>query len=119
MTGQMTLFDFVSDEDKAEFDVHYPNVGEYDKELKLAFEKEVLGIYISGHPLEEYEKFLTKNVTAVTTDFYLDEDTAAIRYMMITIMKLVGTNSRKKLLKLSLVMVLRLLEIMLLIMSLI
>ncbi|MDY4835097.1 MAG: DNA polymerase III subunit alpha [Frisingicoccus sp.] len=79
MTGQMTLFDFVSDEDKAEFDVHYPNVGEYDKELKLAFEKEVLGIYISGHPLEEYEKFLTKNVTAVTTDFYLDEDTGESR----------------------------------------
>ena len=79
MTGQMTLFDFVSDEDKAEFDVHYPNVGEYDKELKLAFEKEVLGIYISGHPLEEYEKFLTKNVTAVTTDFYLDDDTGESR----------------------------------------
>lgn len=79
MTGQMTLFDFVSDEEKAEFDVHYPNVGEYDKELKLAFEKEVLGIYISGHPLEEYAKFLTKNVTAVTTDFYVDDETGECR----------------------------------------
>ena len=79
MTGQMTLFDFVSDEEKAEFDVHYPNVGEYDKELKLAFEKEVLGVYISGHPLEEYAKFLMKNVTAVTTDFYVDDDTGESR----------------------------------------
>lgn len=75
----MSLFDFVSEEEKAEFDVHYPNVGEYDKELKLAFEKEVLGVYISGHPLEEYGKFLMKNVTAVTTDFYLDDETGAAR----------------------------------------
>ena len=79
MTGQMTLFDLVSDEEKAEFDVRYPNVGEYDKELKLAFEKEVLGVYISGHPLEEYGKFLMKNVTAVTTDFYLDDETGVTR----------------------------------------
>lgn len=79
MTGQMTLFDFVSDDEKAEFDVHYPNVGEYDKELKLAFEKEVLGVYISGHPLEEYAKFLMKNVTAVTTDFYVDDETGESR----------------------------------------
>ena len=79
MTGQMTLFDFVSDEEKAEFDVHYPNVGEYDKEVKLAFEKEVLGVYISGHPLEEYAKFLMKNVTAVTTDFYVDDETGESR----------------------------------------
>ena len=79
MTGQMSLFDFVSDEEKADFDVHYPTVGEYDKESKLAFEKEVLGVYISGHPLEEYEKFLMKNVTAVSTDFYLDDDTGESR----------------------------------------
>ena len=79
MTGQLSLFDFVSDEDKAEFDLHYPKVGEYDKELKLAFEKEVLGIYISGHPLEEYEKLLLKNVTAVTTDFYVDDETGSTR----------------------------------------
>ena len=79
MTGQMTLFDFVSDEEKASFDVHYPNVGEYDKELKLSYEKEVLGVYISGHPLEAYEKFLTKNVSAVSTDFLLDDETGESR----------------------------------------
>ena len=59
--------------------MHYPNVGEYDKELKLAFEKEVLGVYISGHPLEEYAKFLMKNVTALTTDFYVDDETGESR----------------------------------------
>ena len=79
MTGQMTLFDFVSEEEKVNFDVRYPDVGEYDKETKLAYEKEVLGVYISGHPLQEYEKFLTKNVTAVTTDFMLDDETGESR----------------------------------------
>ena len=48
MTGQMSLFDMVSDDQKAEFDIPLPNVGEYEKETKLAFEKEVLGIYLSG-----------------------------------------------------------------------
>lgn len=52
-----------------------PDVGEYARETYLGFEKEVLGIYISGHPLEEYEEKLKKNVTRVTTDFLLDEET--------------------------------------------
>ncbi|MDD3660640.1 MAG: DNA polymerase III subunit alpha [Lachnospiraceae bacterium] len=75
MTGQMTLFDLVSEEEKESFSVRLPEVGEYSKEMKLGFEKEVLGIYVSGHPLEEYEAFWRKNITATTTDFILDEDT--------------------------------------------
>ena len=75
MTGQMSLFDIVSDDQKAEFDVQLPNVGEYEKETKLAFEKEVLGIYLSGHPLEEYEEKWRKNITRTTLDFQLDEET--------------------------------------------
>ena len=54
MSGQMSLFDLVSEEDKKDYEVQYPNVGEFDKEMLLGFEKEVLGIYLSGHPLEEY-----------------------------------------------------------------
>ena len=75
MTGQMTLFDMVSEEQKSEFDIPLPNVGEYEKETMLAFEKEVLGIYVSGHPMEEYEAKWKKNVTATTLDFQLDEET--------------------------------------------
>ncbi|MBR5188441.1 MAG: DUF2791 family P-loop domain-containing protein, partial [Clostridia bacterium] len=41
MTGQMTLFDMVSDEYKKDFDIPLPDVGEYEKETLLAFEKEV------------------------------------------------------------------------------
>ncbi|MFG6383922.1 MAG: DNA polymerase III subunit alpha [Lachnospiraceae bacterium] len=74
MIGQMTLFDFAPEE-KSNFDIKMPEVGEYSKEEYLAFEKEVLGIYVSGHPLEEYEEKLRKNITRVTTDFLLDEET--------------------------------------------
>ena len=69
MAGQMTLFDIAPEEDKAEYEIKLPNVEEYDKEVLLGFEKEVLGIYISGHPLEEYMERLKKNTNAVTTDF--------------------------------------------------
>ncbi|MBP3664311.1 MAG: DNA polymerase III subunit alpha [Tyzzerella sp.] len=75
MTGQMTLFDMVSEEQKGEFDIPLPNVGEYEKETLLAFEKEVLGIYISGHPMEEYEAKWRKNISATTADFQVDEET--------------------------------------------
>ena len=75
MTGQMTLFDMVNDEQKKEFDIPLPNVGEYEKETLLAFEKEVLGIYVSGHPMEEYEAKWRKSITATTMDFQIDEET--------------------------------------------
>ena len=74
MTGQMSLFDMVSDEQKTEFEIPLPDVGEYDKEAKLAFEKEVLGVYLSGHPMEEYEEKWKKNITKTTLDFQLDEE---------------------------------------------
>ncbi len=74
ITGQMSLFDFMQPEEKKEFEITWPDVGEYPREVKLAFEKEVLGIYLSGHPLEEYEDIWRNTVTAVTTDFVPDED---------------------------------------------
>lgn len=75
MEGQMSLFDLVSKEERQSYETAMPNVGEYDKETLLGFEKEVLGVYISGHPLEEYEERWRKNITATTADFLLDEDT--------------------------------------------
>lgn len=79
MAGQMTLFDIAPEEDKAEYEIKLPDVEEYDKEVLLGFEKEVLGIYISGHPLEEYMERLKKNTDAVTTDFVLDEETGTLK----------------------------------------
>lgn len=74
MTGQMSLFDFVGEEEKKDFEVQLPDVGEYEREALLGFEKEVLGVYISGHPLEAYEERWKKSITAVTTDFLWDEE---------------------------------------------
>ena len=79
MAGQMTLFDLAPEEDKADFELKLPDVGEYPKEELLAFEKEVLGVYISGHPLEAYEEKWRKNISAVTSDFMLDEETGATK----------------------------------------
>ena len=79
MAGQMTLFDLAPEEDKSDFELKLPDVGEYPKEELLAFEKEVLGVYISGHPLEAYEEKWRKNISAVTSDFMLDEETGATK----------------------------------------
>lgn len=79
MAGQMTLFDIVDEDQKADFDIKLPDVGEYQKELKLAFEKEVLGIYVSGHPLEEYEQLWKKNITNMTSDLFYNEETGSMK----------------------------------------
>ncbi len=78
MDGQMTLFDLVPDQEKELYEIRLPDVEEYSKEDLLAMEKEVLGIYISGHPLEEYEERWRKNITNVTGDFVRDEETGEV-----------------------------------------
>lgn len=75
LSGQMSLFDFVDETTKRSYETVYPDVGEYEKSDLLALEKEVLGIYVSGHPLEEQEECWRKNISAVTTDFQPDEET--------------------------------------------
>ena len=81
MEGQLSMFDIVDEEEKQNFQISFPKVGEYTKDELLAFEKEMLGVYISGHPMEAYIGLWEKNVTAKTTDFIVDEETgeAAIR----------------------------------------
>ena len=75
LSGQMSLFDFMGEEDRAASSVTLPDVGEYDREQLLAFEKEVLGIYVTGHPLEVYEDMWRRHVTAFSTDFEPDAET--------------------------------------------
>ena len=75
MEGQMTLFDIAGEEEKSHFQITFPDVGEFIKEDLLAFEKETLGIYLSGHPMEAYETTWRNNITATTIDFIVDEET--------------------------------------------
>ena len=75
MAGQMSLFDLLQGAQKEAFDVKLPDVGEYPKEQLLSFEKELLGVYVSGHPLEEYQEIWEKHITAKTAEFIMQEDT--------------------------------------------
>lgn len=75
LTGQMSLFDFAPEELRDKYEASMPDVSEYSKEQLLAFEKEVLGIYVSGHPLEEYEERLKKHATVSALDFQINEET--------------------------------------------
>lgn len=74
MSGQMSLMDFLGEEEKADFQVKYPDVEEFDKQERLAKEKEMLGIYISGHPLDEYMDIMESKTTAKSTDFMVQDD---------------------------------------------
>ncbi|MBR3761942.1 MAG: DNA polymerase III subunit alpha [Lachnospiraceae bacterium] len=78
IAGQMSLMDLLSEEDKEDFEITLPDVGEYSKEEVLMMEKEVLGIYVSGHPLESYMNIWKNNITATTGDFMLDEETGKV-----------------------------------------
>ncbi len=75
MEGQMSLFDFAGEEEKVQYQIKMPNVAEFPKEELLAFEKEILGIYVSGHPMEEYMETWKNSITAKTADFIVDEET--------------------------------------------
>ena len=75
MGGQLSLFDIAPEEDKNEFEIRMPQAAEYPKETILTFEKEVLGIYLSGHPLERYRNMMEKMISAKTSDFQPDDET--------------------------------------------
>ena len=96
MAGQMSLFDIVSEDQKEDFEVKMPDVGEYSKEMKLAFEKEVLGIYISGHPLEEYQEMWRRNITNTTADFMMDEESGEVAARDGRIVTIGGMIAEKK-----------------------
>lgn len=74
--GQMSFADFLGDGEKEKigaYDITIPDVEDFDKQTRLAYEKEVTGAYITGHPLDDYEKLWKDNITAVTTDFIREE----------------------------------------------
>ena len=74
LEGQLSLFDFAAEEEKQQYQITMPDVPEFPKEELLAFEKEILGIYISGHPMDEYLETWKNSITAKTTDFMVDEE---------------------------------------------
>lgn len=69
ISGQMSFFNLAEDEGEVDETVNLPNVSEYDSATLLKNEKEVMGIYVSGHPLDEYESVLRRATTATTIEF--------------------------------------------------
>ena len=74
LEGQLSLFDFAAEEEKQQYQITMPDVPEFPKGELLAFEKETLGIYVSGHPMDEYLETWKNSITAKTTDFMVDEE---------------------------------------------
>lgn len=73
--GQLNLFDLGGEDDIFQQKDELPPINEYPVRDKLAMEKEVLGIYVSGHPLAEYEEQLRRKVSHTSLDFIPpDED---------------------------------------------
>lgn len=74
MQGQMSLFDIADEDQKKNYKMQMPNVGEYDNDQKLEFEKEVIGIYASGHPLSDMEEKWKRVITNMSLDFAVPEE---------------------------------------------
>lgn len=74
MAGQLSLFDIAPKDDLSALEVKMPELGEFDVETKLAFEKEMLGVYLSGHPLESNQDMLKSVCNASSLDFAYDEE---------------------------------------------
>ncbi len=73
--GQMSLFDFMDQAERQVYEEQLPDYPDFPLQQKLAFEKEVLGIYLSGHPLDADRALWQSKITNTTGDFLLDEET--------------------------------------------
>ncbi|MDY5742556.1 MAG: DNA polymerase III subunit alpha [Lachnospiraceae bacterium] len=74
MSGQLNLFDMLDSNEQAKREIHFPPVADLPKGERLAAEKEVLGIYVSGHPLDDVLTLWEKTVTKHSADFVLAEE---------------------------------------------
>ncbi|MCL2225892.1 MAG: DNA polymerase III subunit alpha [Defluviitaleaceae bacterium] len=70
ISGQLSLFDMDDSPPAETADTdELPNMGEFPKRLRLSDEKELLGIYVSGHPFAEYEEAVRPHATVTSLDF--------------------------------------------------
>ncbi len=79
ISGQISLFDLMEEGGGADpFRDELPDIGEYPEDVKLAYEKEVLGIYLTGHPLSQYLELIKSSTDADSSLFMLDPETNTI-----------------------------------------
>ncbi len=68
LEGQFSLFDDAASADTGLQNEQMPDIPEYNEKKLLAMEKEMVGVYLSGHPLSEYEKELERSATTNTSE---------------------------------------------------
>jgi len=69
MEGQLSLFEIAADKNQLKLrNEDYPDIKEFPVKVLLSMEKEMLGVYISGHPLSEFEKEIAQEVTLFSSD---------------------------------------------------
>lgn len=73
VSGQMSIMDFLAPEEKKAFQIQYPDIPEFPLDELLAKEKEMLGVYVSGHPLDKYMDVIEKKVDIKSIDFIIEE----------------------------------------------
>ena len=88
MSGQMSLFDFSEDTRAAKTPL--PNVPEYDEKLRLTLEKDKAGLYLSGHPLQKYERQLASRQFCVSKILEAKDDLDKAAYYDGRAVELVG-----------------------------
>ncbi|MEG1710988.1 MAG: DNA polymerase III subunit alpha [Clostridia bacterium] len=81
-SGQFSFFDMEGDKNSKSADIPLPNVEEYASKQKYAYEKEVLGMYVSGSPLEVYKSRFKDlwNTGAIIPDEELEDSEKDIFY---------------------------------------
>lgn len=78
IAGQVSMFD--TEKIKNAFQSEsLPELKEFDNRIKLSMEKEMMGIYVSGHPLDEYEDILNRSTSLHSAQImeYIEDDSVA------------------------------------------
>ena len=68
-SDQLSLAD-IGGNDFAPFEIEIPDIGEYDQPSLLEFEKQYMGVYFSGHPLQQYSHDAKKSKSILIKDLY-------------------------------------------------
>lgn len=67
MEGQLTIFELMQ-EPQESLKEDFPDIKEYPPNVMLTMEKEMLGLYVSGHPLSEYQSIFDRNINLYSKD---------------------------------------------------
>jgi len=92
-SGQLSLLEFWGDEVKHSLSLSIPDIEEYSRSELLAFEKEAIGFYLSGHPLMDYRQSMQESATFKLAELKeLEEKSAVSCAGMITTIKRINTK---------------------------